>query len=73
MIAHRPSGKWGQSPGKLFGCCDGKVAGLHMGVEPKIGENHPKWMIYNGKPYKKWDDLGGNKPPLFLETSISAQ
>lgn len=41
MIAHRPSGKWGQSPGKLSGC-DGKVAGLHMGVEPKIGEQKPK-------------------------------
>ena len=20
-------------------------------VFPKIGENHPKWMVYNGQPY----------------------
>ena len=39
-----------------------------MGVEPKIGVNPPKWMVYNGKPYEQMDDLGG--PPLFLETPV---
>ena len=39
-----------------------------MGVEPKIGGKHPKWMVYNGKPYQnKMDDSG---VPLFLEILI---
>ena len=36
---------------------------------PKIGGNTPKWMVYNGTPYKKMDDLG--VLPLFLETPLS--
>ncbi len=38
-------------------------------VFPKIGQNPPKWMVYNRKPYFLMDDLGG-KIPLFLETPI---
>ena len=36
-----------------------------MGVSKNSGT--PKWMVYNGKPGMKMDDLG---VPLFLETSI---
>ena len=36
-----------------------------MGVSKNSGT--PKWMVYNGKPLLKWDDLG---VPLFVETSI---
>ena len=38
---------------------------VHMGVSKNRGT--PKWMVYNGKPYKM-DNLG---VPPFLETSIS--
>ena len=38
-----------------------------MGVSQNWGT--PKWMVYNGKPYQKMDDLGGN-PPYFLEPPI---
>jgi len=37
----------------------------HMGVSKNRGT--PKWMVYNGKPPIKMDDLG---VPLFSETSI---
>ena len=36
-----------------------------MGVEPKIGENPPKWMVYFMENPIRMDDLG---VPLFLET-----
>ena len=43
----------------------------YMGVEPKTRGNTPKWMVkIMGKPYKRWDDLGGF-PPIFGETPIS--
>ena len=35
-----------------------------LGVSKKIGVYTPKWMVYNTKPYKKMDDLGG-KPTIF--------
>ncbi len=49
-----------------------------MGVEPKIGENPPKWMvkIRVPNPMNKWDDLGGPQThPYFLvgNTQISLQ
>ena len=41
-----------------------------MDVEPKIGlVNLPKWMVYNGKPLLKWDDLGGF-PIIFGNTHM---
>ena len=42
--------------------------GTCLDVEPKIGGTHPKWMVYNGKPYEQMDDFG---VPLFLETPTS--
>jgi len=34
------------------------------GKPPKMVGKPPKWMVYNyGKPYLKWDDLGG-KPTI---------
>ena len=43
-----------------------------MGVNPKIGDFTPKWMVYNGsKPYEQMDDLGGVKStPIFGSTPI---
>ena len=32
---------------------------MYMGVSKYSGT--PKWMVYNGKPYYKMDDLGGTK------------
>ena len=40
----------------------------YMGVNPKIGENHPKWMVKIMENPIKIDDLG---VPLFLEIPIS--
>ena len=39
----------------------------HLGVSKN--RVPPKWMVYNGTPYKM-DDMG---VPLFLETSISSR
>ena len=37
-------------------------------VSQKEGDGPPKWMVvYNGKPYQTWDDLGG-KIPIFGNT-----
>ena len=50
-------------------CAKFKVANWHhMGVEPKIGGNPPKWMVKIMENPIKMDDLG---VPLFLETPIS--
>ena len=38
---------------------------LYIWVFPKF-RGTPKWMVYNGKPYKSMDDLGEN--PIFSET-----
>ncbi len=38
---------------------------LNMGVSKNSGT--PKWMVYDGKPYLKWDDSGGT---IILETPI---
>ena len=40
----------------------------YVGVEPKIGGNPSKWMVYNGKSLLKWMIWGEN--PLFSETSM---
>ena len=45
---------------------------IYLGV-PKIGGKLPKWMVYNGKPYLKRDDLGGfshifEKTPIYFKT-----
>ncbi len=41
---------------------------IDMGVEPKIGGFPPKWMVYNGKPYKNgWFE---GFPPIFGNTHI---
>ena len=40
--------------------------GAYIGVSNNSGT--PKWMVYNGKPYKKWMIWGENR--LFSETSI---
>ena len=42
---------------------------VKMGVEPKIGENPLKWMVYFMENPIKIDDLG--ETPLFLETPRS--
>ena len=39
-----------------------KLEIIEMGVSKNRGT--PKWMVYNGKPLLKWDDLGG-KPHYF--------
>ena len=49
--------------GKNWGC----PYWWNMGVEPKIGGENPKWMVYNVENPIKMDDLG---IPLFLETPI---
>ena len=42
------------------------LPGIYIWIFPKIGENHPKWMVkILEKPMNKMDDLG---VPLFLET-----
>ena len=41
---------------------------IDMGVEPKIGGFPPKWMVYNGKPYK--NGWFGGFPPFFGSTHI---
>ena len=35
---------------------------IYLGVSKNRGT--PKWIVYNGKPLLKWDDLGG-KPTIF--------
>ena len=40
-----------------------RPAKMYMGVSKYSGT--PKWMVYNGKPYYKMDDLG---VPKFTET-----
>ena len=43
-----------------------------MGVNPKIGGKHPKWMVkIMENPYEQMDDWGGF--PIFLETPIYVQ
>ena len=44
---------------------------LDMGVSKNSGVSPKMDGLFHGKPYLKWDDLGGN--PYFLETSISNQ
>ena len=39
----------------------------HMGVSKTRGT--PKWMVYNGKPELKMDDMGG-KTPIFGNTHM---
>ena len=43
------------------------VGNFYMGVEPKTGGKHPKWMVKIRENPIKMDDLG---VPLFLETPI---
>ena len=52
------------NPGWLIGILIMVYYNPDMGVSKNRGT--PKWMVYNGKPYKM-DDLG---LPLFSETSI---
>ena len=42
-----------------------------MGVEPKIGGKHPKWMVKIMENLIKMDDLGGGGvPPIFGNTHM---
>ncbi len=56
----------GQTVLKLLG--NSKDVACHMGVEPKIGGNPPKWMVKIMENPIKIHDLGA---PLCLETPIS--
>ena len=41
-----------------------------MGVEPKIVEKNPKWMVYNGKPYEQMGWFGGKTPYFWVQHPI---
>ena len=44
----------------------GKRQIYHVGEGVSKNSGTPKWIVYNGKPYKKMDDF---RVPLFSETS----
>ena len=42
-----------------------------FGTTNQVGRGTPKWMVYNGKPGIKMDDLGG-KPTISGNTQVAA-
>ena len=52
--------------GKSLGKVEKSVC-LLRDMDVSKNKGTPKWMVYNGQPYKQMDDLG---VPLFSESSI---
>ena len=65
MPSSRPSDRFRHGADRQI--FEEKVFKHHLGVEPKIGGNTPKWMVKIMENPIKMDDLG---VPLFFETPI---